>query len=153
MTIKAAVQGEPVVILLVEDNEDHAELVMRSLAAHRVANEIHHVSDGQMALDYIFRRGDYADPATSPRPHVILLDLRLPKVDGLEVLQTIKASDDLRLIPIVVLTTSEAEKDVFRAYSNYVNSYVVKPIGYEKFSELMEQLGFYWMGWNKNPPL
>jgi CheY-like chemotaxis protein len=145
--------GEPVLVMLVEDNVDHAELVLRALAEHHVANRIHHFLDGQSALDYLFRRGEYADPATSPRPHVILLDLRLPRVDGLEVLKIVKETDDLRQIPVVVLTTSEAERDIARAYNHHVNSYLVKPIGYEEFSRLMQDLGFYWLGWNTYPNL
>lgn len=143
--------GEPVLVMLVEDNADHAELVMRTLADHRVANRIRHLLDGQAALDYLFNRGPYADPVENPRPHIILLDLRLPRVDGLEVLKCIKEAEALRHIPVVVLTTSEADRDVARAYDHHVNSYLVKPVGYEAFSELMEDLGFYWLGWNTNP--
>lgn len=143
--------GEPVLVMLVEDNVDHAELVMRTLAEHRVPNHIRHFMDGQSALDYLFHRGAYADAAANPYPQVILLDLRLPRVDGLEVLKTIKDTAELKHIPVVVLTTSEAERDVARAYDHHVNSYLVKPVGYEEFSELMEDLGFYWLGWNTQP--
>ena len=145
--------GEPVLVMLVEDNADHAELVMRTLAEHRVANRIRHFMDGQSALDYLYHRGVYTDVAENPQPHIILLDLRLPRVDGLEVLKQIKASDELKHIPVVVLTTSEADRDVTRAYDHHVNSYLVKPVGYEEFSELMEDLGFYWLGWNTHPQL
>ena len=144
--------GEPVLVMLVEDNLDHAELVMRTLADHRVANRIIHFTDGQSALDYMFRRGEYADPPGA-RPHVILLDLRLPRVDGIEVLQAIKESPELRQIPVVVLTTSETEKDIARAYYNHANSYLVKPVGYEEFVKLMQDLGFYWLSWNTLPQL
>ena len=147
------VQGEPVLVMLVEDNADHAELVMRTLAEHRVANRIRHLADGQAALDYLFNRGPYADPVENPRPHVILLDLRLPRVDGLEVLKRIKETEELRRIPVIILTTSEADRDVTRAYDHHANSYLVKPVGYEEFSELMEDLGFYWLGWNTNPQI
>jgi CheY-like chemotaxis protein len=143
--------GEPILIMLVEDNPDHAELVMRALAEHRVANEVQHLLDGQAALDYLFRRGDYAALETNSCPHLILLDLRLPRVDGLEVLKTIKQSDELRAIPVVVLTTSEAEKDIARAYHHCANSYLVKPVGYAEFAEMLESLGFYWLYWNKYP--
>ncbi len=143
--------GEPVLVMLVEDNVDHAELVIRTLEDHHIANRIQHFSDGQAALDYLLRREQYADPETSPRPHVILLDLRLPRVDGLEVLQAIKDDEELKSIPVVVLTTSEAERDVTRAYHNHVNSYLVKPVGFEEFSKLMNDLGFYWLGWNTHP--
>lgn len=143
--------GEPVLVMLVEDNIDHAELVIRTLEDHRIANRIKHFLDGQSALDYLLHRGEYTDPETCPRPHVILLDLRLPRVDGLEVLRIIKEEKDLQGIPVIVLTTSEAEKDVARAYDNHVNSYLVKPVGFEEFSKLMNDLGFYWLGWNTHP--
>jgi CheY-like chemotaxis protein len=143
--------GEPVFMMLVEDNLDHAELVIRTLEEHRIANRIRHFVDGQTALDYLQRRGEYADPLSSPRPHVILLDLRLPGIDGLEVLQVIKEDDELKVIPVVILTTSDAEKDVARAYNNHVNSYLVKPVGFEEFRRLMNDLGFYWLGWNTHP--
>ena len=143
--------GEPIFVMLVEDNLDHAELVMRTLEDHRIANKIKHFTDGQTALDYLLRRGEFSDPSATPRPHVILLDLRLPRVDGLEVLQAIKDNEELKSIPVVVLTTSEAERDVTRAYHNHVNSYLVKPVGFEEFSKLMNDLGFYWLGWNTHP--
>lgn len=143
--------GEPVLVLLIEDNVDHAELVMRTLADHRIANRIQHILDGQTALDYLFRRGDYTDPQSSPRPHLVLLDLRLPRVDGLDVLKAIKESEELRQVPVVVLTTSEAERDVARAYHYHANSYLMKPVGYEDFARLMDDLGFYWMSWNTHP--
>ena len=143
--------GEPLLILLVEDNLDHAELVRRSLADHRVANQVRHLTDGQAALDYLFRRGAFADRATSPRPHLILLDLRLPRVDGLDVLKAIKQDPDLHTIPVVVLTTSNAGRDIGAAYRNYVNSYLVKPVGYDAFNKLMKDLGFYWLAWNRYP--
>lgn len=143
--------GEPLTILLVEDNEDHAEIIRRSFAEHQVANEIHHVTDGAAALDYLFRRNEYSDPRRSPRPHVVLLDLRLPKVDGLEVLKIIKNTEQLRRIPVVALTTSHAESDVARAYDCHVNSYLVKPLDFESFTTLMRELGYYWLAWNIKP--
>lgn len=141
--------GEPMLVMLVEDNADHAELVIRTMESHRIPTRILHLSDGEAALNYLLRRNEYGDPETSPRPHVILLDLRLPRVDGLEVLRAIKAEGGLRNIPVVILTTSEAEKDLAKAYDNYVNSYLVKPVGFEDFSALMNDLGMYWLGWNK----
>jgi len=143
--------GEPVLVMLVEDNADHAELVIRTMEDHRIANRIMHFTDGQSALDYLLRRGQYETPESSPRAHMILLDLRLPRVDGLEVLQAIKQQEETKSIPVIILTTSEAERDVARAYDNYVNSYLVKPVGFEEFSKLMNDLGFYWLGWNTNP--
>ena len=124
---ESEIQGEAVEILLVEDDPDHAELIIRSLQVNGVANRIHHVSDGEAALNYLFRRGDYADAAKSPRPHLVLLDLRLPRIDGLEVLSLIKEDGDLRSIPVVILTSSSAENDIARASDNHVNSYLVKP--------------------------
>lgn len=144
-------KGECVNILLVEDNEDHAELVRRSFEQHRIANVIHHVMDGEAALDFLFRRGGGPNSEKPSRPHVVLLDLRLPKVDGLEVLRAIRSSDELRTLPVVVLTTSQAEQDVARAYGEHVNSYLVKPIDFAGFTQMMEDLGFYWLGWNHYP--
>ena len=143
--------GEAAVVLLVEDDMDHAELVLRCFEDHKVVNRMHHVVDGEAALDYLFRRGEYADPEKSPRPHVVLLDLRLPKVDGLEVLREIKADEVLRSIPVVVLTTSETERDMTGAYESHVNSYLVKPVDFASFNNLMKDLGFYWLGWNSHP--
>jgi len=145
-------EGEPVLVMLIEDNVDHAELVIRTLEEHQVANRVGHFLDGQSALDYLFRRGEYSGQAT-PRPHVVLLDLRLPRVDGIDVLKTIKEDEDLKSIPVVVLTTSEAEKDVTRAYYNHANSYLVKPVGFEEFKKLMDDLGFYWLNWNTHPDI
>lgn len=145
------VQGAPLTILLVEDNIPHAELVKRSLEAHQIANRIYHVADGEAALAYLFRQGVYADPVTSPRPHVVLLDLRLPKLSGLEVLREIRASRELHTVPVVVLTTSTAARDVTRAYEQHVNSYLVKPVDFAQFTQLMHDLGFYWLSWNYYP--
>lgn len=145
------INGEPVSVLLVEDNIAHAELVIRSFDDHRIANKIYHVSDGEAALDYLFRKGDYTDPAKSPRPHVILLDLRLPRIDGLEVLKEIKSTREMEKIPTVIFTTSSEEIDVARAYEYHANSYLVKPVNFEKFNQLMDDIGFYWLAWNHHP--
>jgi len=144
-------QGQPIVVLLVEDNIDHAELVTRNLNNYQVANQIMHVKDGEAALDYLFRRGHYAVPGTAPAPDVVLLDLRLPKISGLEVLKQIRQSTEHRSLPVVVLTTSNADEDIFQAYDNQVNSYLVKPVDFDKFTSLMKDLGFYWLGWNSYP--
>jgi CheY-like chemotaxis protein len=146
-----AVQGAPLTILLVEDNLPHAELVKRSLEGHQIPNRIYHVTDGEAALAYLFRQGVYADPATSPRPHVVLLDLRLPKLSGLEVLREIRASRELHTVPVVVLTTSTAERDIASAYEHHANSYLVKPVDFAQFTQLMQELGFYWLNWNYYP--
>jgi len=145
--------GEPIMVMLVEDNVDHAELVIRTLEEHRIANRVRHFLDGQSALDYLFQRGEFAGQVNNARPHVILLDLRLPRVDGIDVLKAIKEDNDLKAIPVVVLTTSEAEKDVARAYYNHANSYLVKPVGFEEFKKLMDDLGFYWLSWNTHPDI
>jgi CheY-like chemotaxis protein len=143
--------GEPILVMLIEDNIDHAELVMRTLEEHRIANKVRHFLDGQSALDYLFHQGEFAETKETRLPHVILLDLRLPRVDGIDVLKAIKEDPGLKSIPVVVLTTSEAEKDVAKAYYNHANSYLVKPVGFEDFKKLMDDLGFYWLGWNVNP--
>jgi two-component system response regulator len=134
--------------LLVEDDDDHAELVIRSLQNHRIANTIHHVKDGAEALDLLFQRGSYVD---FPRPDIILLDLKLPKVDGHEVLRAVKSDIHLRVIPVVVLTTSTAESDKSRAYAEYANSYLVKPLDFKCFQKLAEELNLYWGLWNQAP--
>jgi CheY-like chemotaxis protein len=144
-------KGEPIVILLVEDDPAHAEIVRRNLEHGRIANRLEHVRDGQAALDYLYRRNGFSDPAGSPQPGIILLDLRLPRVDGLEVLKTIKSDPNLLRIPVVVLTTSAAEADMARAYDNHANSYLVKPVEYSHFVELMDTLGYYWLAWNRRP--
>jgi len=144
-------KGDPINILLVEDDPAHAEIVRRNLADFRVANRIFHVEDGQAALDFLFHQGAYADPATHPLPTLILLDLRLPKVDGLEVLRRIKADENLRSIPTVVLTTSASESDLVNAYSHGAGSYLVKPVDFDKFTKLMDAFGFYWLAWNQFP--
>ncbi len=149
--ITKKVNRNPFTILLVEDNPAHAELVMRSFEDHRVANTIVHLSDGETALEYLFQRGLYSSERESPRPHVILLDLRLPRVDGLDVLKEIKSSDKLRSIPVVILTTSEAERDAARAYEQHANSFLVKPLDFESFTNLIKELGFYWLQWNYFP--
>jgi CheY-like chemotaxis protein len=141
------------VILLVEDNRDHAELVIRNLEHHRVENTLYHVEDGAEALDFLYHRGKYSDASQFPRPSLILLDLRLPKIDGLTVLQTIKDDEKLRSIPVIILTSSHAEADVNTAYLGRANSYIVKPLDFPKFSQLMNDLGYYWLSWNVSPQM
>ena len=139
---------DPIIVLLVEDDEAHAEIVRRNFKEFLLANHLNHVTDGEAALDYLFQRNGFSDPASSPRPDIVLLDLRLPKVDGLEVLKIIKSDSDLCLIPTVVLTTSAAETDRVRAYGYHANSYLVKPVDFAHFTELMEVFGYYWLAWN-----
>lgn len=144
------IQSEPLHVLLVEDNESHAELIIRGFEQHRVANQITHLLDGQAALDFLYRKGEYQNTEVM-MPHIILLDLRMPKVDGLEVLKSIKSDAELCKIPVVILTTSAAERDIAMAYEHHANSYVVKPMDYDKFVELMDDMGFYWLAWNQHP--
>lgn len=136
------------VILLVEDDPAHAELIKRSFDSQRVPHRIIHVTHGEAALDYLFRRGVYGDARQSPRPHIILLDLRLPRISGFDVLEEIKADVDLRTIPVIVLTTSQVKDDAIKAYRLYANSFVVKPVDFEKFMSLIKELGSYWLHWN-----
>jgi len=144
-------KGEPIVILLVEDDDAHAEIVRRNFETSRLANRLMHVSDGQSALDYLYQREKFCDQALSPRPGIILLDLRLPKVDGLDILKIIKADPDLSRIPVVILTTSKAEEDKVKAYDNRANSYLVKPVDFAQFTKLMDTFGYYWLAWNQYP--
>ena len=144
-------KGEPIVVLLVEDDAAHAEIVRRNFEDSRLANRLIHVADGQEALDYLNHANGFSDPVTAPRPGVILLDLRLPKVDGMEVLKIIKTDPALSSIPVVVLTTSKAELDMVKAYALHANSYLVKPVDFAKFTELMTTFGFYWVAWNQCP--
>ena len=142
----------PLHILLVEDDPDHADLMTLALMeSPPMVKVVHHVSDGDVALNYLFRRGEFAKGVLSPRPCLILLDLRLPKVDGLVVLKDIRNSsdDELRRIPVVVLTSSEADRDTAAAYACGANSYVTKPVDYQEFSHLMADMGYYWLVWNR----
>lgn len=141
----------PLCILLVEDNPDHAELIRRGFAQHSDRVELLVIQDGEAALDYLFQRGDWADPASSPRPDLVLLDLRLPKLDGLRVLEEIKSAPDLAVIPAVILTTSDAEGDMARAYARHANSYLVKPVDFDRFVDLVAEIEGYWLDWNRQP--
>jgi len=142
---------QPIRILLVEDNDAHVKLILRAFKEDRLANPVHVVSDGEQALDYLFRRGDYQDPAKSPRPDMILLDLKLPKIDGLEVLKTVKEDVKLKDIPVVVLTSSTDQRDVHEAYRHYVNSYIAKPVDFDKFRQVVQELDYYWTIFNTKP--
>jgi CheY-like chemotaxis protein len=125
--------------------------VLRSLADSQVANRIVHVEDGEVALDYLYGRGAYADRNAFPMPHLMLLDLRLPKVDGLQVLKEVKENLNLRPLPVVILTTSDAERDLAMAYEYNANSYLTKPVNFIDFTKLLKDLGFYWLAWNTRP--
>jgi CheY-like chemotaxis protein len=138
-------------ILLAEDNANDLELTMAALQTHNLANEIVAVRDGAEALDYLYQRGSFADRA-SGLPALVLLDLKMPKVDGLEVLQTIKADPRLRLIPVVMLTSSREESDLIRSYKLGVNAYVVKPVDFSEFMDAVKQIGAFWAVVNELPP-
>jgi len=141
---------ENVDILLVEDNPNDAELAMRALRKGKLANHITWVKDGAEALEFIFRTGAYAG-RPDQYPRLILLDLKLPKMDGIEVLKRLKADERTRVIPVVMITSSAEESDVIESYKLGVNSYIVKPVEFEQFSETVAKTGFYWMLMNKTP--
>lgn len=141
----------PVEILLVEDNPNDVELALHALAKHHLANRIQVVRDGAEALEFVFCTGAYAQRAIENSPKVILLDLKLPKVDGLEVLRHIKGDERTRTIPVVVLTSSREEPDIAESYRLGVNSYIVKPVNFEQFTEAVRQLGLYWLLLNQPP--
>lgn len=145
--------GKAFDVLLVEDDPCHAELATFALGDQQVDSTVHPVSDGQAAVDYLFRRGDYADPARSPRPSLIILDLRMPKLNGLDVLKEIKSDADLQRIPVVVLTSSTAESDIAAAYRNGANSYLVKPLDFKALCRMMGELCSYWLTWNRPCPV
>lgn len=151
MQMAQEVQNPVLDILYVEDDAGHARLTMMCLDELPHIQHVRHVSDGEQALDYLFRRGEFADPRQAPRPRLILLDLRLPRVDGLEVLRQIRSEPRLRRLPVVVLTTSDADNDVTAAYELQVNSYLVKPFDFEEFNELVRWVGTYWMKANHLP--
>jgi len=143
--------SEPAVeILLVEDNPNDVELTLRSFRKNNFANRVHVVRDGAEAIEFLYRQGQYAGRGDTD-PKVILLDLKLPRVDGLEVLKRIKADARLRMIPVTVLTSSREERDVVESYRLGVNSYIVKPVDFERFTEAVRQLGFYWLLLNQPP--
>lgn len=142
---------EELEILLVEDNPTDAELTMRALKRKNLANRLVWVKDGEEALDFIYARGQFADRNPEDLPRLILLDLRMPKVDGLEVLKEIKAHEKTRKIPVVVLTSSQEDQDVVESYKLGVNSYVSKPVEFDDFLEAVSTLGLYWMLINKPP--
>jgi two-component system, response regulator len=141
---------ENVEILLVEDNPTDAELTIRALKKRNLANNLVWVKDGVEALDFIFCRGQYVDRGNSA-PKLILLDLKLPKVDGIEVLRTLKADAKTRTVPVVMLTSSNEERDIVESYQLGVNSYIVKPVDFDKFLEMVSQVGLYWSLVNKVP--
>lgn len=137
-------------ILLVEDNPNDAELALRALKKNNLANNVVVVSDGEEALDFVFARGKYAHRQIENGPRVILLDLKLPKVDGLEVLRLIKADPRTKAIPVIVLTSSKEDKDIVESYKVGVNSYILKPVDFDKFVEAVKDIGYYWLLLNQS---
>jgi len=142
---------EAIEILLVEDNPDDAEMALSALKKNNLANKIHWVEDGEQAIDYLFKTGEYSGRDVKKKPKLILLDLKLPKISGLEVLQRIKSEEQTKTIPVVVLTSSREEIDVISAYKLGVNSYIVKPVNFEQFSKSISDLGLYWLVLNHPP--
>jgi two-component system, response regulator len=138
-------------IILVEDNPDDAELSIRALNKNRITNVLLHLKDGQEALDYIFCKGVYENRDISDIPKVILLDIKMPKVDGIEVLKRIKANSSTKMIPVVLLTSSKEEKDILESYQLGVNSYIVKPVNFDSFVKAVSELGLYWLFLNQLP--
>jgi len=139
-------------ILLVEDNPDDEALTLRALKKNNIKNEVVVAHDGVEALDYLFSTGRYADRDANVMPQVVLLDLKLPRVDGLEVLKRLRADERTKLLPVVVLTSSKEEQDLVSSYSLGANSYVRKPVDFGQFSEAVRQLGLYWLLLNEPPP-
>ncbi len=140
-------------ILLVEDNPNDVELTLHALKKNNLTNPVHVVRDGAEALEFIFCTGTYADRSIENGPKVILLDLKLPKVDGLEVLRRVKADARTRTIPVVVLTSSREERDIVESYQFGVNSYITKPVDFEQFTEAVRTVGLYWLLLNQPPKL
>jgi CheY-like chemotaxis protein len=140
-------------ILLVEDNPRDAELTLRALRKRNLANNVVHVQDGQEALDFLFGVGMHAGRDASAQPRLVMLDLKLPKIDGIEVLRQIRENPMTRLLPVVVMTSSREDRDVVEAYNLRVNSYIVKPVEFENFCEAVSNVGFYWLLLNQPPIL
>lgn len=143
--------NEPVEILLVEDNPNDVELALHALKRNKVSNRVHVVRDGEEALDFIFGKDGSSGGPSNQRPKMVLLDLKLPKVDGLEVLRRLKGDPRTRSIPVIMLTSSSEERDIVESYDLGVNSYIVKPVDFQQFSEAVRQLGLYWMVMNQAP--
>jgi CheY-like chemotaxis protein len=146
-------QAKQKVILLVEDNPDDEALAIRALKRHHIGNEIVVAHDGVEALDYLFCTGIYADRDIANKPSVVLLDLKLPRIDGLEVLRRVREDPRTKFLPVVVLTTSSEEGDLLNSYSLGCNSYICKPVDFLQFSEAIRQLGMYWLLMNEPPPV
>ncbi len=143
---------EMIDILLVEDNIDDVEIAKKALSEAKLLNRLHVVRDGREACDFLFHRGAYADPASAPRPGVILLDINMPRMNGIDVLREIKADAELRRIPVIMLTVSRRDEDVLRSYDLGCNSFIQKPVEFDKFVEVVKELGLYWALLNVSCP-
>ena len=139
-----AIENNAVEILLVEDNPDDAELTIRALKKQKLANSLLHLKDGEEAIDFLFHKNN-------PLPKLILLDLKMPKVDGIEVLRKIKSDPDKKVIPVVILTSSKEERDIVESYELGVNAYIVKPVDFDKFVQAVSDIGFFWLVLNQPP--
>jgi two-component system, response regulator len=139
-------------ILLIEDNASDEALTLRALKKNNIENEVVVMRDGAAALDWLFGRGAYAERASAPLPQLVLLDLKLPKIGGLEVLRAIRADERTKLLPIVILTSSKQDEDLLEGYGSGANSYVIKPVDFVQFSEAVRNLGLYWLLINERPP-
>ncbi|SHE34073.1 Response regulator receiver domain-containing protein [Mariniphaga anaerophila] len=142
---------EEVDILIVEDNPNDAEMTLRALKKNKLANSVMVLDDGEKALDFIFSKGRFQERKKTVRPKIILLDLKLPKVGGLEVLKELKQNPQTQIIPVVILTSSKEEADLIESYRLGVNSYIVKPVDFNKFVEAVRELGYYWLLLNEQP--
>jgi two-component system, response regulator len=140
-------------ILLVEDNANDVELALHALAKHNLANKIHVLRDGEEAMDFLFCRGAFSERTFDNPPKVVLLDLKLPKVDGLDILRAIKSDPRTKALPVVVMTSSRQQRDMVESYHLGVNSYIQKPINFGEFQEVIRQLGYYWLAVNQPPPV
>jgi CheY-like chemotaxis protein len=135
---------EPFVVLMAEDNEHDIVATKRAWKKHYIANPLYIVNDGEECLDFLRKKGKYSEPGAAPRPGILLLDINMPKMDGLSVLKEIRKDEDLRRLPVIILTTSKAEEDRLRGYDLGVNAYVVKPVGFENFSEAVRTISLFW---------
>jgi two-component system response regulator len=143
--------NEKIEVLLVEDNPHDAEMTIRALKKVNLANRLIHVKDGAEAIDFIFAKGGFAQRQIEDRPKVILLDIKMPKIDGIEVLRQIKSNESTKAIPVVIMTSSKEEQDIIASYNLGVNSYIVKPVDFDNFAKAVSQLGFYWLITNQLP--
>lgn len=145
--------SKPVEILLVEDNDADAELALHALRKSQLANYIHRTRDGEEALDFLFCQGEYSNRTFDDSPQLVLLDLKLPKIDGLQVLRQVKSDMRTRAIPVIILTSSREERDLANGYLSGVNSYIQKPVSFAEFQDVVRQLGMYWLLLNNKPPI